>query len=47
MNKKNILKSIKVFKRNLDTLGRHIQKSKSTALEKEFKKAKALKENVR
>jgi len=47
MNKKNILKSIKVFKRNLDTLGRHIQKSNSTALEKKFKKAKALKENVR
>jgi len=47
LNKKNILKSIKVFKRNLDTLGRHIQKSNSTALEKEFRKAKTLRENVR
>ena len=47
MNKRNILKSIKVFKKNLDALGRHIQKSNSPALEKEFKKARTLRDDVR
>ncbi|MDO9287718.1 MAG: prephenate dehydrogenase/arogenate dehydrogenase family protein [Thermodesulfovibrionales bacterium] len=47
MNKNNILKFINVFNKNLDSLGRHIQKSNSPALEKEFKKARTLREDVR
>jgi len=45
-NKKNILEFIEVLKKNLDKIGRHLKKSDANAVEKEFKKAKALRENV-
>ena len=47
MNRENILEFIEVFKKNLDSLGSHLKKSDSEAIEKEFKKAKALREDVR
>jgi len=46
-NKENIIKSIEVLKKNLDKIGGHLKKSDANAVEKEFKKAKALRENVR
>ena len=47
MNRENILKFIELFKKNLDSLSGYLKKSDSEAIEKEFKKAKALRENVR
>lgn len=47
MNRENILEFIELFKKNLDSLGGCLKKSDSEAIEKEFKKAKALREDVR
>jgi prephenate dehydrogenase len=47
MNRENILEFIEVFKKNLDGLSGYLKKSDSEAIEKEFKKAKALREDVR
>ncbi len=47
MNRENLLEFIEIFKKNLDGLGRYLQESDSDALEKEFNKAKTLREDVR
>lgn len=47
MNKENILEFIELLKKNLDKIGRHLKEADADAVEKEFKKAKALRENVR
>ena len=47
MNRENILELIELLKKNLDKIGRHLKESDAEAVEKEFKKAKALRENVR
>lgn len=47
MNRENILEFIEVFKKNLDGLSSRLKKSDSEAIENEFKKAKALREDVR
>lgn len=47
MNRENILEFIELFKKNLDSLSGCLKKSDSEAIEKEFKKAKALREDVR
>lgn len=47
MNRENILEFIEFFKKNLDSLGGCLKKSDSETIEKEFKKAKALREDVR
>ncbi len=46
MNRKNLLDLIKVFEKNLGCLRRHLKESKASELEKEFNKARALRENV-
>jgi prephenate dehydrogenase len=47
MNRENILELIELLKKNLDKIGRHLKESDAEAVEKEFNKAKALRENVR
>jgi prephenate dehydrogenase len=47
MNRENILEFIKFFKKNLDSLSSCLKKSDSEAIEKKFKKARALREDVR
>ncbi|NCO84532.1 MAG: prephenate dehydrogenase/arogenate dehydrogenase family protein [Nitrospirae bacterium] len=47
MNRDNILEFIALFKKNLDSLSGYLKTANSEALEKEFKKAKALREDVR
>ncbi|RJQ40349.1 MAG: prephenate dehydrogenase/arogenate dehydrogenase family protein [Nitrospiraceae bacterium] len=47
MNRENILEFIELLKKNLDKIGRHLKESDAEAVEKEFNKAKALRENVR
>lgn len=47
MNRENLLEFIELFKKHLDSIGRYLQKSDSDALEKEFKKARTLREDVR
>ncbi|MBA3060899.1 MAG: prephenate dehydrogenase, partial [Nitrospirae bacterium] len=47
MNRENILEFIELFKKNLDSLSGYLKESDSEAIEKEFKKAKALREDVR
>jgi len=47
MNRENLLELIELFKKNLDSLGSHLQKSDIDAIEREFKKARALREDVR
>jgi len=45
-NKDNLLKSIEIFKKNLDRVSQYLHVSDSKSLEKDFQKAKALREKI-
>lgn len=47
MNSENLLEFIELFKKHLDSLGRYLQESDSEAIEREFIKARTLREDVR
>lgn len=47
MNRENLLELVELFKKNLDSLSRYLKESDSKALEKEFNKARTLREDVR
>lgn len=47
MNRENILEFVKLFKKNLDSLSNCLNKSDSECIEKKFKKARTLREDVR
>ncbi|MFZ6017535.1 MAG: prephenate dehydrogenase [Nitrospirota bacterium] len=46
LNKSNLLESIDIFKKNLDMLSQYLRASDSESLEREFKKARTLREGI-
>jgi prephenate dehydrogenase len=46
LNRDNLLKSIEIFKNNLERLSRYLRASDSESLEREFKKARTLREGI-
>jgi len=46
MNRENLLEMISLFRKNLDTLGRYLRASDPGSLEKEFRKARTLREGI-
>ena len=46
MNKENLIEMIAVFQKNLDTLGQYLRASDPDSIEKEFRKARTLRESI-
>ena len=46
LNKENLLESIEIFKNNLDRASQHLRACDSESLERDFKKAQALREGI-
>jgi prephenate dehydrogenase len=46
LNKDNILESIEVFKQNLDRVSQYLRAYDSESLERDFKKARTLREGI-
>ena len=46
MNRENLIEMITVFQKNLETLGRYLRASDPDSIEKEFRKARTLREGI-
>jgi prephenate dehydrogenase len=46
MNRENLIEMISVFQKNLETLGRYLRASDPDSIEKEFRKARTLREGI-